>query len=75
MDDGLFITQHKSISVSNTNLYCSYNIISTLLMRFGLAVEHSKTEVFHFSRLHEVFNPLLLDLTSLGGSTLLPKTT
>jgi len=63
IDNGLFIAQHKSISVSNMNLYYSYNIISTLLIRFELVVEHSKTEVFHFSRLHRVFNPPLLDLT------------
>ena len=38
-------------------------------------MEHSKTEMFHFSRLHSVFNPSSLDLTALGGSILLPKTT
>jgi len=43
-------------------------------MRFGLVVEHSKTEVFYFSRLYEAFNLLSLDLTLLGGSALLPKT-
>jgi len=74
MDDGFFIAQHKFISISNANLYCSYSVISTLLMRFGLVVEHGKTKVFHFSRSHEVFNPLPLDLTPLGDSTLLPKT-
>jgi len=49
MDNGLFIAQHKSISISNMNLYCSYNVISTLLIRFGLVVKHGKTKVFHFS--------------------------
>ena len=75
VDDGLFITQHKSISVSNTNLYCNYNVIFTLFMRFGLVVEHGKTKVFHFSRLHGAFNPPSLYLTLLGGSTLLSKIT
>jgi len=75
VDDGLFITQHKFISVSNVNLYCSYNVISVLLTRFGLVVEHGKTEVFHFSRSHGVFNLPSLDLTALGSSMLLPKTT
>ena len=74
VDDGLFISQNKSISHSNTNIFCSYNIISTLLMRFGLIVEYGKTEVFHFSRSHQVFNPPPLDLTSIGGPILLPKT-
>ena len=74
IDNGLFIVQYKFISVLNVNLYCSYNIISSLLTRFGLVVEYSKTEVFHFSRSHGVFNPPLLDLTALGSSMLLPKT-
>ena len=73
MDNSLSIAQRKSISVSNVNLYCSYNVISTLLTRFVLVVEHGKTEVFHFSRLHGVFNPPSLDLISLRGSVLLPK--
>ena len=57
------------------NLFYSYNVISTLLTKFGLVMEHGKTEVFHFSRVHGVFNPPPLDLTPLGGSVLLPKTT
>jgi len=42
-------------------------------MKFGLIVEHGKTEVFHFSRSHGAFNSLLLNLTTLGGPILLPK--
>ena len=75
VDDGLFISQHKSISVSNTNLFCNYNVISSLLLRFGLVVEHGKTKVFHFSKLHSVFDLPPLDLTPLGGEVLLPKPT
>ena len=56
VDDSLFISQNKSISHLNANIFCSYNVISSLLTRFGLVVEHGKTEVFHFSRLHGVFN-------------------
>jgi len=74
VDDGLFIFQCKSISVSNENLYYSYNVISTLLTKFRLIMKYRKTEVFHFSRLCRVFNPPLLDLTLLGGSVLLPRT-
>ena len=73
INDGLFISQHKSISVSNTNLFCCYNIISILLMKFGLIVKHKKTKVFHFSRLQGDFNLSLLNLTLLEGSILLPK--
>ena len=57
------------------NLFYSYNVISFLLTRFRLVVEHSKTEVFHFSRSHSIFNPSPLDLTALEGPILLPKTT
>ena len=45
-----------------------------MLKSFSLIMEHSKTEVFHFSRLHEVFNPSLLNLTVIRGPILLPKT-
>ena len=46
-----------------------------LLKKFGLIIEHGKTKVFHFSRLHSSFNPLPLDPTILGGPILYPKTT
>ena len=75
VDDGLFISQNKSISHLNANLFCSYNIISSLLLKFGLIVEHRKTNVFHFSRLHGAFDSSLLDLSPIGGSLLLPKET
>jgi len=65
VDNSFFITQHKSITVLNMNLFCSYNIISFLLTRFRLVVKHGKTEVFYFSRLYGVFNPSSLDLTTL----------
>ena len=74
VDDGLFITQHKSISVLNANLYHSYNIISSLFIRFGLVVEYSKTEVFHFSRLQDIFNSPSLDFSTLEDPILLLKT-
>ena len=73
IDDGLFISQDKSLEVSNAHLFCSYNIMSNLLDKFGLVAEHSKTEVFHFSRTHSPFNPPPLDLSSLGGPILSPK--
>jgi len=74
IDNGLFISQNKFIPHFNTNIFCSYNIISSLLMRFGLIVEHGKTEVFHFSRLYRAFNPLNLNLTTIQEPILLPKT-
>ena len=64
VDDGLFIVQNKSFSISNTHLFCSYNILSNLLDSFGLIIEHSKTKIFHFDRSHGLFNPPPLDLAS-----------
>jgi len=73
IDDGLFISQDKSLEVSNAHLFCGYNVMSNLLDKFGLIAEHSKTEVFHFSRTHGPFNPPSLDLSPLGGPILSPK--
>jgi len=73
VDDGLFISQDKSFEVSNSHLFCSYNVMTNLLDKFGFVVEHSKTEVFHFSRSHGPFNPPPLNLSSLGGPILAPK--
>ena len=70
IDYGLLILQDKSISVSNANLFYSYNIISNLLTKFGLIIEHGKTEVFYFSRSQGIFNPPSLNLISLRGSIL-----
>ena len=59
----------------NSNLFCSYQITSSLLKQFGLAIEHGKMEVFHFSKVHGVFNPPSLDLTILKGPILCSKET
>jgi len=75
VDDGLFVSQNKSILHSNANLFCSYNIMSSLLSKFGLIIKHGKTDVFHFSRAHGAFNPSPLNLSSIGGPLLLPKDT
>jgi len=73
VDDGLFISQNKSFNISNSCLFCSYHVMTNLLDKFGLVVEYSKTEVFHFSRSHGPFNSLPLDLSPLGGPILSPK--
>jgi len=73
VDNGLFIFQNKSILHSNTNLFCCYNIILSLLMKCGLVVEHEKTDIFHFSRSHGLFNPPSLNLSPLRGLVLLSK--
>jgi len=73
VDDELIIVQNKSILSLNSQLFCSYNVLSNLLTDFGLVIEHGKTENFHFNRSHGAFNPSPLDLTPLGGPILHPK--
>ena len=73
VDDGLFISQNKSIDISNLQLFYSYNVLSGLLERCGLNIEHSKTEMFHFNRSHRTFNPSLHDLLLLEGPILHSK--
>ena len=73
IDDGLIIAQNKSIDILNSHLFCSYNVLSSLLAKFGLIIKHSKTETFHFNRSHRTFNPLPLDLSSIGGPILYSK--
>jgi len=75
VDDGLIIAQDKSIDILNAHFFCSYNVLSKLLVDFGLVIEQGKTEVFHFNRSHGIFNPLPLDLSSLGSPSLCPKDT
>jgi len=75
VNDELFISQNKSLTISNSNIFCSYHIMTFLLEKFGLIIEHRKTKVFHFSRLYGSFNSSLLDLTILEGPILCPKTT
>ena len=73
VDDGLFISQNKSIDISYSQLFCSYNVLSGLLNKFGLNIEHSKTEMFHFNRSHGMLNPPPLDLSLIGEPVLHPK--
>ena len=47
--------------------------MSLLLRQFKLFIEHGKTEVFHFSKLQEVFNPPSLDLSILEEPVLYSK--
>jgi len=75
VDNSLLVAQNKSLTISNSLLLYSYQITSSLLERFGLIIEHRKTEVFHFSRLYEVFDSPLLDLSLIGGPILYPKNT
>ena len=73
VDDGLIVAQNKSFDISNSHLFYSYNVLTKLLDSFGLIIEHSKTEIFHFSRSQGVFNPPPLNLSLIGGPILRPK--
>ena len=73
VDDGLIISQNKSFDISNSQLFCSYNVLTKLLDSFGLVIKHSKTEIFHFSCSQGVFNPSPLNLSPIGGPILQPK--
>jgi len=73
IDDGLFIFQNKLFDIYNSFFFYSYNVMTKLLDKFGLIIEHSKTEVFHFNRSHSPFIPPPLDLSSIEGFVLTPK--
>ena len=73
VENGLIIAQNNSIPILNSQLFCSYNVLSNLLTDFGLVIEHGKTEIFHFTRLHGEFNPPPLNLSPLRGPVLCPK--
>ena len=75
VDDGLFISQSNSLAISNSHLFCSYNVLSNLFEKFGLVVKHSKTEIFHFNRSHGTLNLPPLDLSPLRGNLLCPNNT
>ena len=73
VDNSLFISQNKFIDISNSQLFYSYNILYSFLKKFGLSIEYSKTEMFHFNRSYGTFNPSPLDLLPLGGPILCLK--
>ena len=67
VDNGWFVIQSKSLMISNSLLFCSYNTVFSLLEKFDLILEYGKTEVFYFSRLYRVFNPPPLNLLDIGS--------
>jgi len=56
------------------SLTSTYQLISILMTAFGLFPEHSKSEIFHFSKRRNDLNPTL-DLTPFNGPILSPKPT
>ena len=75
IDNSPLISQEKSFEKTNSFLFYSYNIVSSLLDQFGLVIKYGKTKVFHFSKSHGIFNRPLLDLSSIESLMLTPKTT
>jgi len=75
VNNRLFISQSKLLHISNCHFFCSYNVITNLLEKFGLIVKHLKTEVFYFNRSQDTFNPPSLNLSSIGENILQPKNT
>ena len=72
VDDGLLISQGKTYNKTLPELYSSYRVVTDLMVTFGLVIEHDKSEIFHFSRVHNDSNPEL-DLSAIGAPTLKPK--
>ena len=42
INDSLFIAQNKSLTISNSILFCSYNVVFSILDKFGLVLEYGK---------------------------------
>jgi len=55
--------------------FCYLWIMVSLLDQSGLFIKHKKTKVFHFSRLHNIFDSPPLDLSILRDPILYPKDT
>jgi len=75
VDNGIFVSQEKSYEKSNAILYCSYIIISSLCLQFGLMIKHDKSKVFYFSRLTKKIDPPFLNLRPICSNILKPKDT
>ncbi|CAA7267578.1 unnamed protein product [Cyclocybe aegerita] len=59
VDDGTILAQSKQLDDNNVGLRKAYKIIYLLFVAFALVLEHNKTELFHFSRRRDAYNPSL----------------
>ncbi|CAA7267563.1 unnamed protein product [Cyclocybe aegerita] len=76
VDDGTILAQSKQLDDNNVGLRKAYKIIYLLFVAFALVLEHNKTELFHFLRRRDAYNPSL-DLgyaLHTGATPLKPKT-
>ena len=69
----IFSFLRKKIIKNQTQICFVVIVLFPLFKQFGLAIEHNKSEVFHFSRAMKNFDPPLLDLGPLEGPLLQPK--
>ena len=73
LSTSILSSQRKTYNTTLPELYSSYRVVTDLMVMFCLVMEHDKSEIFHFSRVHNDLN-LELDLSAIGASTLKPKT-
>ncbi|PPQ94726.1 hypothetical protein CVT25_009110 [Psilocybe cyanescens] len=57
VDNGTLVVQSKSLLDNCEALKRAYSVIFELFKKFGLALEHNKSEVFHFDQSHSKDNP------------------
>jgi len=50
VDNGLLISQEKSYFLLFSFLFCSYNVMSKILLDAGFITEHNKTKLFYFAQ-------------------------
>ena len=55
----LLISQGKTYNKILPELYSSYRVVTDLIVMFGLVIKHNKSEIFHFSKMHNDLNPEL----------------
>ena len=72
VDNSLLASQGKTYDKTLLKLSCSYSVIADLMDSFGLVMEHDKSEIFHFSRVHNDTNPEL-NLSAIGAPIFKPK--
>jgi hypothetical protein len=75
VDDGTVVVQAREIATNCIVLYHAYATLVVLCTAAGLAMEHSKTELFHFTRAHKGWDQSLdLGFAPFTGNTpLKPK--
>ena len=73
VDNSLFVSQEKSYEKSNAILYSGYNIVFSLFNKFGLVIEHNRSEIFYFSKSTKEANLSPLNLRPIKDTVIKPK--